>query len=98
MIFEEPALAVDPVYTIGRQIAESVMRHEGKSHTDAVARALEMLEVVRIPSAKRRLDAYPHEMSGGMRQRPIIALALPCNPKILLAHAPTPAPHPTLQT
>jgi peptide/nickel transport system ATP-binding protein len=76
MIFQEPALALDPVYTIGRQIAESVMRHEGKSQTDAMARALEMLEVVRIPSAKRRLEAYPHEMSGGMRQRAMIALAL----------------------
>src|SRR4051795_9688708 len=64
MIFQEPALALDPVYTIGRQISESVMRHEGKSHAQAMARALEMLEVVRIPSAKRRLDAYPHEMSG----------------------------------
>src|SRR5450631_1569246 len=60
MIFQEPALALDPVYTIGRQIAETVMRHEGKSQSDANARALEMLEVVRIPSAKRRLDAYPH--------------------------------------
>ena len=78
MIFQEPALALDPVYTIGQQIAESVMRHEGKSQTEATARALEMLEVVRIPSAKRRLDAYPHEMSGGMRQRAMIALALAC--------------------
>src|SRR4030088_1827253 len=66
MIFQEPALALDPVYTIGRQIAETVMRHEGKSQAEANARALEMLEVVRIPSARRRLDAYPHEMSGGM--------------------------------
>ena len=65
MIFQEPALALDPVYTIGRQIAETVMRHEDKSERDATARALEMLEVVRIPSAKRRLDSYPHEMSGG---------------------------------
>src|SRR5471030_2461597 len=62
MIFQEPALALDPVYTIGQQIAETVMRHEGKSQADAMARALEMLEVVRIPSAKRRLDAYPHEI------------------------------------
>src|SRR3982074_2185197 len=59
MIFQEPALALDPVYTIGHQIAESVIRHEGKSQKEATARALEMLEVVRIPSAKRRLDAYP---------------------------------------
>jgi len=97
MIFQEPALALDPVYTIGDQIAESVMRHEGKSQTDARARALEMLEVVRIPSAKRRLDSYPHEMSGGMRQRAMIALALACKPKILLADEPTTALDATVQ-
>jgi peptide/nickel transport system ATP-binding protein len=97
MIFQEPALALDPVYTIGDQIAESVMRHEGKSQSAARARALEMLEVVRIPSAKRRLDSYPHEMSGGMRQRAMIALALACKPKILLADEPTTALDATVQ-
>src|ERR1700709_866639 len=97
MIFQEPALALDPVYTIGQQISEAVMRHEGKSRREGMARALEMLEVVRIPSAKRRLEAYPHEMSGGMRQRAMIALALACKPKILLADEPTTALDATVQ-
>src|ERR1700712_5121755 len=97
MIFQEPGLALDPVYTIGHQIAETVMRHEGISRTAAMARALDMLDVVRIPSAKRRLQSYPHEMSGGMRQRAMIALALACKPKILLADEPTTALDATVQ-
>jgi len=97
MIFQEPMLALDPVYTIGDQIAETVVRHKGVSFADGRKRALEMLEGVRIPSAKRRLDAYPHEMSGGMRQRAMIALALSCNPKVLLADEPTTALDATVQ-
>ena len=97
MIFQEPMLALDPVYTIGDQIAETVVRHRGASWTDGRKRALEMLENVRIPSPRRRLDAYPHEMSGGMRQRAMIALALSCNPKVLLADEPTTALDATVQ-
>jgi peptide/nickel transport system ATP-binding protein len=97
MIFQEPGLALDPVYTIGQQIAEAVVRHEGTTQSDGRRRALAMLELVRIPSAKRRLDAYPHEMSGGMRQRAMIALALACKPKILLADEPTTALDATVQ-
>jgi peptide/nickel transport system ATP-binding protein len=97
MIFQEPMLAFDPVFTIGQQIAESVKRHTGADDTAARARALEMLERVRIPSAKRRLDTYPHEMSGGMRQRAMIALALACRPKLLLADEPTTALDATVQ-
>ena len=81
MIFQEPTTAFDPVFTIGQQIAETIRRHTGKSETDAWKRALELLELVRIPSPAQRLKAYPHEMSGGMRQRAMIALALSCNPK-----------------
>ena len=97
MIFQEPMLAFDPVFTIGEQIAETVMRHTGADRLKARARALEMLEHVRIPSAKRRLDSYPHEMSGGMRQRAMIALALACGPKLLLADEPTTALDATVQ-
>ena len=97
MIFQEPMLALDPVYTIGEQIAESVVKHENVSFGAGRRRALEMLERVRIPSPRRRLDAYPHEMSGGMRQRAMIALALACRPKVLLADEPTTALDATVQ-
>jgi peptide/nickel transport system ATP-binding protein len=97
MIFQEPMLALDPVFTIGTQIAETVTRHMGVSRAKARARALEMLELVRIPSARARLDSYPHEMSGGMRQRAMIALALSCAPKLLLADEPTTALDATVQ-
>ncbi|MCZ8181773.1 MAG: ABC transporter ATP-binding protein [Beijerinckiaceae bacterium] len=97
MIFQDPMLALDPVYTIGDQIAEAVMRHEGISRQAGLARALDMLTRVRIPSPERRMKAYPHEMSGGMRQRAMIALALACRPKLLLADEPTTALDATVQ-
>jgi peptide/nickel transport system ATP-binding protein len=97
MIFQEPMTALDPVYTIGRQIGETLRRHTGMGRPAARARALELLELVRIPSAARRLDAYPHELSGGLRQRAMIAMALSCNPRLLLADEPTTALDATVQ-
>ena len=97
MIFQEPLLALDPVYTVGEQIIEAIRRHESISKEDARKRALSMFERVRIPSPERRLDAYPHEMSGGMRQRAMISLALASEPKLLLADEPTTALDATVQ-
>ncbi len=97
MIFQEPMTALDPVYTIGTQIAETVRRHMGGTKQAARARALELLELVGVPSAARRLDAHLHELSGGLRQRAMIALALSCGPKLLLADEPTTALDATVQ-
>src|SRR5581483_2878723 len=97
MVFQEPMTSLNPVYTVGDQIAESVRIHQGLRSKAARVRALEMLQLVGIPEAARRLDDYPHQLSGGMRQRVMIGMALACNPKLIIADEPTTALDVTIQ-
>ncbi len=97
MIFQEPMTSLNPVLTVGFQIGEALKRHRGMGKAAARARAVELMELVRIPSAQKRLDAYPHQFSGGMRQRVMIAMALACAPRVLIADEPTTALDVTIQ-
>jgi peptide/nickel transport system ATP-binding protein len=97
IIFQEPMTSLNPVYTVGHQIAETIRLHEGLSKRDATDRAVEMLRLVHIPTPERRVHDYPHQFSGGMRQRVMIAMALSCNPKLLIADEPTTALDVTIQ-
>ncbi|AGS25999.1 ABC transporter ATP-binding protein [Rhizobium etli] len=97
MIFQEPMTSLNPVMTIGRQIAEVLKVHEKLPHRAARSRAIELLELVRIPAPEKRVDDYPHQLSGGMRQRVMIAMAVACKPKLLIADEPTTALDVTIQ-
>jgi peptide/nickel transport system ATP-binding protein len=97
MIFQEPMTSLNPVFTVGDQVAEAVRQHHGKSRREARAVAIEMFRVVGIPSPAERVDAYPHQLSGGMRQRVMIAMALACKPDLLIADEPTTALDVTIQ-
>ena len=97
IIFQEPMTSLNPVFTVGEQIAEAVRRHEKLGRKEAVDRTIEMLKLVQIPNAERRVNDYPHQFSGGMRQRVMIAMALSCNPKLLIADEPTTALDVTIQ-